>query len=48
MQKMLIFLILASIFMQCNTCDNCAPFAEEPYLKLRFYKATDSSANVVI
>ncbi len=48
MQKMLIFLILASIFMQCNTCDNCVPFAEEPYLKLRFYKATDSSANVVI
>ncbi len=48
MQKMLIFLCLAASFMQCNTCDDCAPFAEEPFLKIRFYKVADSSSNVVI
>ncbi len=45
---MLFFLFLSFGFMKCSTCDDCQPFAEEPYLKLRFYKATDSSASVVI
>ncbi len=48
MQKLLVFLFISITFMQCNTCIDCKPFAEEPYLKIRFYKAVDSSANVVI
>ncbi len=45
---MLFFLLFIISFTQCNTCDDCEPFAEEPYLKLRFYKAVDSSANIII
>ncbi len=48
MQKMgLIFLFFIG-FTQCTTCNDCDPFAEEPFLKIRFYKAVDSTANVVI
>ncbi len=48
MQKLLLLLFFVVGFVQCNTCDNCEPFAEEPYLKLRFYMAEDNSSNVVI
>ncbi len=48
MQKMFSFLLFIISFTQCNTCDDCEPFAEEPYLKIRFYKAVDSTANIVI
>lgn len=48
MQKMAYILFFLFTFTQCNTCDDCEPFAEEPYLKIRFYKAVDSTASVVI
>ena len=48
MQKLVLFLVVTFVFMQCNTCNDCEPFAEEPYLKIRFYEAADSSSNVVI
>jgi len=48
MQKLVLFLVVSFGLMQCNTCTDCEPFAEEPYLKLRFYMAEDSSSNVVI
>ncbi len=48
MQKLLLFIFFIAGFVQCNTCDDCEPFAEEPYLKLRFYNAKDSTSNVVI
>lgn len=32
----------------CSDCTDCEPFAEEPYVKIRFYHAADSSANVVV
>lgn len=48
MQKMAVILLFLLALTQCNTCDDCEPFAEEPYLKIRFYKVADSSANVVI
>lgn len=48
MQKLVFLLVVSFVFVQCNTCTNCEPFAEEPYLKIRFYKAVDSTSNVVI
>ena len=48
MQKMAYILLFLVAFTQCNTCNDCEPFAEEPFLKIRFYKAVDSSSNVVI
>ena len=48
MQKLAYVLLFLTAFMQCNTCEDCEPSAEEPYLKIRFYKAADSSRNIVI
>lgn len=48
MQKMAYTLLFLIAFTQCNTCDDCEPFAEEPYLTIRFYNAIDSTSNVVI
>lgn len=48
MQKMAFILLFIMAFVQCNTCDDCVPFAEEPFLTLRFSKALDSTSNVVI
>lgn len=48
MQKMAYIILFLAAFIQCNTCDECEPFAEEPFLKIRFYKAVDSTRNIVI
>lgn len=48
MQKLSIVLVLTLLLARCTTCTNCTPFAEEPFVKLRFYNATDSSVNIVI
>lgn len=48
MQKMAFILLFIMAFTQCNTCDDCEPFAEEPFLTIRFSKAIDSTSNVVI
>ncbi len=48
MQKIAYIFFFLTAFTQCNTCDDCEPFAEEPYLKIRFYKAVDSSRSIVI
>jgi hypothetical protein len=47
MQKLVVFIFFLMAFSKCNTCDDCETFAEEPFLKIRFYKA-DSTRNIVI
>jgi len=48
MQKIAYILLFLTTFVQCNTCEDCDPIAEEPFLKIRFYKAVDSSRSIVI
>ena len=40
------FIVL--VVWSCSDCTDCQPFAEEPYVRIRFYHAADSSANVVV
>lgn len=48
MLKIAYILLFVIAFTRCSTCDDCNPIAEEPFVKIRFYNATDSSANLVI
>ena len=48
MQKMAYIILFLLAFTQCNTCDNCKPIAEEPFIKIRFYNKVDSTKHVVI
>ncbi len=48
MQKIAFIFLFLAAFMQCNTCDDCEPFAEEPFIKIRFYNTADSSRHIVI
>lgn len=48
MQKIPLFVLIMALVVSCNNCTDCEPFSEEPYVKIRFYNAADSSANVVV
>lgn len=43
----LLFVIAVGI-NSCNDCKNCAPFTEEPFLKIRFFNQADSTKRVII
>ncbi len=45
----LLFLtFLAFNISSCDECNDCDPFTEEPFLKIRFYNQVDSSKRVII
>lgn len=47
--RILAFIVLMVMaFSSCTDCTDCNPLAEEPYLKIRFYNASDSSGQVVV
>jgi len=48
MQKLAVIIALLLSLNGCNTCTDCEPFAEEPFIKIRFYKIADSTANNVV
>jgi len=48
MQKLILLFGLILIINGCSNCSDCEPFAEEPFIKIRFYKIADSTANKVV
>ncbi|MCB0496476.1 MAG: hypothetical protein KDC79_10110 [Cyclobacteriaceae bacterium] len=48
MQKLALFFFVLIFFVSCSDCTDCGPFASEPYMRIRFYHASDSSANAVV
>jgi hypothetical protein len=44
-------LILFAIILalgSCNDCTDCTPFAEEPFLKIRFFNEADSTRKIIV
>lgn len=48
MRKLAFFILAILTFWSCEDCTGCEPFAEEPYVRIRFYHAEDTTANVVV
>lgn len=48
MRKLALFILGVVALSSCSECTDCEPFAEEPYLQIRFYNASDSSAQIVV
>ena len=46
--RSIILLLFIIGFNSCNECTNCTPFTTEPYIKLHFLNAADSTNKIVI